>query len=173
MPEALKDGIRLMSKSLQSILDDLCEVVCGCNKHRVRIVPHMGQAVEQTQPVLKTPQYKGSIKGEVIMAFDLADSQQVVVSVAFVDKKGNPANVDGAPEWSTDNTDVLALTPEPNGMSCLVQAVGPLGAATVTLKADADLGAGTVPVIGTLDINVTGGAATVVTLTPGVPEEQP
>lgn len=107
------------------------------------------------------------------MAFDLTDTQEVLVSVDLKTKRGNPAKVDGVPEWSTDNTEVLALTPAADGLSCTVSAVGPLGTANVTLKADADLGAGVTPIFGVLEVNVTAGQATVVTLKPGAPTEQP
>lgn len=108
-------------------------------------------------------------------SFEMSASQQTILSVKFVDKKGNPAKVDGVPEWSTDNTDVLALTPDANGlgMACLVQAVGPLGTGMVTLKADADLGSGVVELIGTLEIVVGAGTATNVTIEASTPEEQP
>ncbi len=107
------------------------------------------------------------------MAFELTDCQQVTLSVTFLDKKGNPARVDGAPAWLVDNPNVLALTPAADGLSCLVSAVGPLGSALVTLTADADLGAGVVSVIGTFAVDVTAGAATTVAITAGTPEEQP
>ncbi len=107
------------------------------------------------------------------MAFTLTDSQQVPVSVAITDKKGNPAKVDGVPVWQVDNPNVLALTPAADGMSCLVAAVGPLGTAKVSMTADADLGAGITEIIGVLDIEVTGGTATTVVLTPGTPTDQP
>lgn len=107
------------------------------------------------------------------MGLQITDSQQFDVTPQFVDKKGNPAKVDGVPEWSTDNTELLALTPAADGMSCTVAAVGPLGAAKVSLKADADLGAGIVDIFGVLDVEVTGGQATSVVLTPGAVTEQP
>lgn len=107
------------------------------------------------------------------MATEITVTQQLPVTVEFRDKKGNPAKVDGAPVWATDNTDVLALTPAADGLSCNVVAVGVIGIGTVQVTADADLGAGVVPVIGTLEISVTAGAAAVVTLTPGTPTEQP
>lgn len=147
---------------------------CGRKKRRrVRIVPRLGIAVEQTRPVLKTPQYQGSVKGETIMAFELPATHQVNVAVEFRDRKNNPAPVDDVPVWSVDNSELLLLTPAADGMSCLVAAVGPLGTANVTLQADADLGDGSTPVIGTLEVQITGGTATVVALTPGTPEEQP
>jgi len=111
------------------------------------------------------------------MAFTMTDSQQVDVTIAPKDKRGNPAALDGVPEWSTDNSDVLALSPSADGMTCTISAVGPLTApgspALVTVKGDADVGAGVVPIIGTLEVEITGGAATTIAITPGTPAEQP
>ena len=72
-----------------------------------------------------------------------------------------------------DNTDVLALTPAGDGMSCIVAAVGAIGTGIVTLTADADMGGGVKPVIGTLEVSITAGEATNVVLTPSTPTEQP
>lgn len=107
------------------------------------------------------------------MGFALTANQLVNVTVEFKDKKGNAATVDGIPEWLTDNSELLSLTPSPDGLSCVVAAVGPLGTATVTLRADADMGSGVVEVLGTLEVDVGPGSATVVTLTPGTPTDQP
>jgi hypothetical protein len=139
---------------------------------KARIVPRLGVAAEQTGPVSPTPQHRGKTKGKVIMAFALSESQQVTLSVKFKTKKGHDAKVDGVPEWLTDNTEVLALTPAPDGLSCLVAAVGPLGTATVSVKGDADLGVGVKPIVGLLEVEVTAGDAATVTLTPGEPSEQ-
>ncbi len=155
-----------------SICEDFLTFI-ATRRRRLRIVPMLGAITEQSSPVTKTPKFHSCLKGETLMAFTMTDSQQTTMSVKFVDKKGQPAKVDGAPEWSTDNTDVLALTPAADGLSCLVAAAGPLGDGTITLKADADLGAGVVPLIGTVDVSVTGGQATVVTIDPGTPSEQP
>jgi hypothetical protein len=140
----------------------------------LRIVPIIGPVSEQQRPPTPTPWfYKWPTMGEIMAGVKMSDSQQCNVTVTFADRRGNPASVDGVPEWSTDNTDVLALEPSGDGKSCLVKAVGPLGTATVTMKADADMGQGSTPVIGTLDFEITGGAATVVKLEPGTPAEQP
>jgi len=107
------------------------------------------------------------------MAFSLQDSQQVDLVVQFATKKGNVGKVDGIPEWFVDNPNVLSLAPAADGMSCVISSVGPLGNATVSLKADADMGAGVVDLAGTFDVEVVSGAAAVATITPGTPSEQP
>jgi len=168
--------MKLVFHSLEE-LTDLTDALC-CDGSAARVVFRLGPIVEQPGgPVAKTPQYHGPKhrfrKRNLIMAATISASQQVKVTVEFRDKKGNPAKVDGKPEWLTDNTDVLALTPGGDGLSCVVAAAGPIGVGIVTLKADADLGSGVVEVVGTLEVNVTAGPATVVTLTAETPEEQP
>lgn len=130
----------------------------------------------QEQPVggpVQAPGRVSSTKGRILVMLALGSSQQVLVSCRFRDRRGNPAPVEGLPEWMTDNSELLALFPGEDGLSCLVKAVGPLGTAHVTLTADADLGAGTKPIIGTLEVAVTAGSAVVVTLEAGTPEDQP
>lgn len=107
------------------------------------------------------------------MATQLTVTQQVPVGVEFKDAKGNPAKVDGVPAWATDNSDVLALEPAADGLSCNVKAAGVIGTAKVQVSADADLGAGVELVIGTLEIEVVAGKAATVVLTPGTVSEQP
>jgi hypothetical protein len=106
-------------------------------------------------------------------AVQITATQDLPVAIKLADRKGNPGTPDGVPEWATDNTDVLALTPAADGLSCTVSAVGMLGTATVQVTADAEFGSGVTAVIGTLEVEVTPGKATVVTIEPGTPTEQP
>lgn len=155
-----------MCKILERLLD--------CVHRPIRIVPFPGPVSEQLGPVVKTPQYQRPCrKGLLIMGFSMSDSQLMNLKVKFVDKKNNPAPVDGVPEWSVDNSEMLALTPAADGLSCVVSAVGPLGAANVTVKADADLGSGVTAIIGTAEIQITGGTATTISIDADAPTEQP
>jgi hypothetical protein len=140
----------------------------------VIIVPILGPFREQSSAAVPFRHHtrRSSWKGQVLLMFQLGSSQQVLLSVAFRDRRGNPARVDGTPDWLTDNSEVLALEPSGDGLSCLVRALGPLGKATVTLSADADLGEGSLPIVGSFEVEVTAGNATVVELVPGTPEEQ-
>ncbi len=106
------------------------------------------------------------------MTFSMSDSQQSTFTIAFTDKKGNPAPTPaGTISWLVDSPTVLALTPAPDNLSCLVAAVGPLGVATVSVKLTAP--DGTTLAAGSVDVTITGGAATVIAVTPGTPVEQP
>lgn len=150
----------------------ICEKLCD-TRETLRIVPRIGRLLEQEGPVApNSGKVRRPDRRFTIMAFKMSDSQLTTVSVNFADKKGNVAQVDGLPEWSTDNPNVLSLTPAADGMSCKVSAVGPLGVASVTLKADADLGQGVTEIIGVLEVEITGGNASVVKLTPDTPAEQ-
>lgn len=147
---------------------------CPGPRPRGRMVFKLGPAREAPAVVKPTPQfYRFPLLGDPVMALQMTDSQQVEVTAAFLDKRGNPAPVDGAPVWMTDNPNVIALTPSADGKACTVVAVGPLGTAKVTMTADADLGEGKTDILGTLDFEIVSGAAVTVTLTPGVPTEQP
>jgi len=133
----------------------------------------LGAARETAGPVSPTPQYrKWPIVGELLVATQLTSSQKQTLSVVFTDSKGNPANVDGIPEWGVDNPAVLALEPAAGGMSCGIAAVGPLGTARVSIQADADLGSGIVPVAGVYDVEVVAGQASTVVITGGAITEQ-
>jgi hypothetical protein len=102
----------------------------------------------------------------------LTSSQKALLSVQFLDAKGNPAQVDEPPTWMTDNTDLLSLSPAPDGLSCWVAAVGVLGSATAQVNADADLGQGIVNIFGTIAVEVVAGQATTVTIDAGPAQEQ-
>lgn len=103
----------------------------------------------------------------------ISDSQQFRATVAFVDKKGNPALVEGAPTWGTSDASILTVTADADGMGALVVAAGPLGDAQVNVTGDADLGEGVTNVVGTLDVTVVAGAAIAANIGAATPEEQP
>lgn len=103
----------------------------------------------------------------------LTSTQQVTLSLAIEDKRGNPAQIDGKPNWSTSDSTKLSIEPSEDGKTCLVKAVGPVGAAQVSVEADADLGEGVVPINATGDFEVIAGQASAVKLSAGTPEEQP
>ena len=80
--------------------------------------------------------------------------------------------MDGSPVWAVDNPNVLALSPAPDGLSCTVAAVGPLGNARVSIQADADMGAGISSLAGVYDVEVVAGQATAVEVSGGPVTEQ-
>lgn len=101
------------------------------------------------------------------VSFQIPYASQFPIAVELLDDKKKPAKVDGVPVWATDNPAILTLEPAADGLSCVVKSTGVLGTATVQFAADADLGAGTKDIIGTLEVEVTARGATTVVLTPG------
>lgn len=101
----------------------------------------------------------------------LRDNQQFTASLAPVDKKGAPAQVQpGSVVWTGPN--FIALTPSADGLSCLIVAQG-IGTGQVTASADADLGDGVTTISGTLDVEVISGEATSLGITAGEVTDQP
>jgi hypothetical protein len=142
----------------------------------IRLVPTLGPITEQRGPVVPAPQFLSPRRYHrrfLIMAFEITDTQQVVLSIEPLDSKGNPAPVEFI-TWGVDNPNVIALTPAADGKSCLIAATGPLGTAMVSVKADADLDPNvTSDIVGTFEVQVTGGKATTIKITAGTPTEQP
>ena len=106
---------------------------------------------------------------------DLTATQQVTASLVFKDRKGNVVanpEMDGVPAWTTSDETVATVVPSADGLSALIVAGAP-GSGRVVAQVDVDLGEGQNLLIGTLDVNVTPGAASVVALEAGTPEEQP
>jgi hypothetical protein len=68
---------------------------------------------------------------------------KVSVTVAFKNAKGHPASVDGAPTWvASDPTIIDSITVAPDGLSAEFHVMDKLGASTLTVTADVDLGEG-------------------------------
>lgn len=101
------------------------------------------------------------------------DNQQFVARIEPKSKKGNPARVDGVPTWESSDPTVVSVHPSEDGLSALVKAVGPVGAASVKIKADADLGEGVSTIEGSFNVAVEGGAAADFGLAFDSVEEQP
>lgn len=102
----------------------------------------------------------------------LTDIQKVKLTVQPISAAGNPAPVDGVPEWSVSAPNILTLTVSDDGMSAEAITTGVLGVCQVNVKADADLGAGVVTIAGTLDVEVIASQAASVGLAAGVPESR-
>lgn len=147
--------------------------MCRCRLNQLRLIVTVHRVSEVSRVVKKTHEFKRwPLLGETLLNFQMSDSQEVPLSITPVDKKKNPAKIDGVPEWSTDNSELLALKPSADGLSCLVSAVGPLGTAKVSVKADAKIGEGEEHLFGVIDIEVTAGQATSMEITAGTATEQ-
>lgn len=104
----------------------------------------------------------------------MTSTQQVTLTANPLDKNGNPAKVDGVPEWQIDNPALATVTPASDGMTALVKALG-AGSLNVKCIADADLGSGIRNIEGTITIDITAAVleAQTLTVTAGDPVEQP
>lgn len=105
-----------------------------------------------------------------VKSMKLTDVQKVVGSIAPKDAAGNPAPVDGIPVWASSDPAIVTVTAAPDGMSAVVEAVGPLGTAQVSVTADADTGEGVTAITALADIEVLASQATVVGINFDVPE---
>jgi hypothetical protein len=77
----------------------------------------------------------------VFPSVTLQPAQQTTLSATAV-FNGTPEDIAGIPSWSTDRTDLITLTPDDSGFSCVVTSVSPLpvvsgGIATVTTSLQA------------------------------------
>lgn len=104
--------------------------------------------------------------------YNLRRGYEVVFTVSFTDDMGDVARVDGIPSWSFNNT-TFSVTPASDGMSAVIRGVGTVIGSTsvLTVNADADLGAGVVPITKTEIFTLTSGTATSATF--GIGEPRP
>lgn len=114
---------------------------------------------------------EGELK-EGVTSINMTNSQKATASIQPVDKKGQPAPIDGVPTWASSDETIVTVTPAADGLSAEVRAVGPLGTAKVTATGDADLGEGTKPIFGELDVTITQGEAVGFKMTLSDPVEQ-
>lgn len=141
-------------------------------KHRGLVVT-VGPVSERAGPFPPVPTRPVRCRphSEVDIVFQMTDSQESILTVTATDKRGNP--VSGAltgVTFSTDNTDVLTLTPAADGASCVMASAGPIGTATVTVNATKPDGTAAT---GTLAVTIVAGAASTISVVPGAPTEQP
>lgn len=107
------------------------------------------------------------------MAYKLPNDKMIAVQVAYVDSKGNPAEVDGEVSWDTSDPNLATVeTNVADSTQATVTPGGTVGQVQVTCTADADLGSGVREIITTMDVDIVAGEAVAGTITP-VGEPQP
>jgi hypothetical protein len=148
----------------------------GCH-HRTRLIPVLGPVKEQKLPAparaLSRPPHPFPYE-EILVAQTMTDSQQTTLGVSEADKRGNPTGPLPAGTKVTflvDNPNVLTLTPNPDGVTCMAASAGPLGTATVTVNVTNPDGSsgGT----GSLAFTIIAGSPTQIAVTATPPTEQP
>lgn len=94
------------------------------------------------------------------MANTMQSGSIATLSIQWVDKKGNPAKVDGPTDWVSSNEEILRVeVAAGNPLIANVYSEGPIGAAQVQATADADLGEGVKTITAVCDITVIAGEA--------------
>lgn len=84
------------------------------------------------------------------------------------DREGNAAALDGFPTFETSDASVAEVTDNGDGTALVTSHAA--GLAQITMRADALIGEGVVPVIAMLDVEVIAGQAAVVVIDAGAPE---
>lgn len=102
----------------------------------------------------------------------LSDIQKCVLSLRPETLAGNPVPIDGVPAWSMSNPAVLSLHVAADGLSAVVETLGPLGQCQVSAQADADIGEGVVTIAAILDVDVIASQAAVLNIAAGAPESR-
>lgn len=128
--------------------------------------PHLRWAVigPVSEQTLTGPSHEASM-------LQLTDTQRVQISIAPVDKKGAPAQVQSV-AFSSSDTSVATVTQDATDPNKAVVVAGVAGTCQIQVSADADLGDGVSTINGTLDITVVGGPAVSLSVSAGTPEEQ-
>jgi hypothetical protein len=137
--------------------------------HRLRLLWHIGAAVESTAKGQPGPNNWYPTIGKVDLSMDLMADKQVGVSLEFTDEMGNPTGQepsDVSATYTVDRTDLINLTDNGDG-TCVCAAVGPLGTANVHV----DVTANGQSMTGDMQINVVAGMTERVNMVAGAPEE--
>ncbi|WLB66029.1 hypothetical protein QIH96_13055 [Bradyrhizobium japonicum] len=99
--------------------------------------------------------------------YTLPADHSVLMQVAYLDAKGNPATVDGEVSWSSTDPSIVAVTVDTEDSTiCRATPVGSIGQAQITASCDADLGDGVRELLTLCDIEVVGGEAVTGTIQP-------
>ena len=102
----------------------------------------------------------------------LTTTQEIDLTAAFNDSKGNPAAVDGIPVWSSSDESVVTVVAAADGLSAVAKAAGKIGTAQVSVNADAERDAGVRNIVGVLDFDVQAAEAVTALIATGTPREQ-
>ncbi|WP_338821691.1 hypothetical protein [Bradyrhizobium septentrionale] len=92
--------------------------------------------------------------------YTLPVDHRVLMQVAYVDAKGNPATIDGDVRWESSDASIIAVdVDQTDSTICAAVPVGSIGLVQITATCDADLGDGVRELITLCDIEVVGGEA--------------
>lgn len=147
------------------MLDLILNLICG-SRQAPRVVFGIGITEDAIGHRCKRQSHHFHNLREVDIVKDILTEQTTTIRIAaFKDQRGNPAHVDGPPQWATDDSDKVTIEAAPDGMSCKVTTGILAGTPTVTMTADADLGPAVKDIRGSIQFNITTPQAVSVELT--------
>ena len=108
----------------------------------------------------------GTILKGVFMSIVVRNDQQVAFSLQFEDAYGNPVTELGStPEWAVSSDELATIELVEGGKAgAVIKPTGKLGTLIVTVKVDADPGAGVEELLGQAEIQILSGKARKITL---------
>jgi hypothetical protein len=95
--------------------------------------------------------FKNGKKRRIFMA-SMTFNQKIDLSIAILDRKGNPAKVDGAPVWALSDDALGELSVAADGLSASFKSLSLEGNGLLSVTCDADLGEGVEAIVGTLPL---------------------
>lgn len=106
------------------------------------------------------------------LALTITNEQQIQVTVNPVTDAGKKAKLDGSPSWTVISGNSTVNVAD-DGLSAVLVSSDDPGDTQVSIKADADLGAGIVEVADVITLTVQGALATNLGLSAGTPTPKP
>lgn len=98
-------------------------------------------------------------QGDHVM-YTLPVDHSVLMQVAYVDARGNPATIDGEIAWESSDEAIITIEVDSQDTTlCRATPKGEIGQAQITATVDADLGDGVRELVTLCDIEVIGGEA--------------
>ena len=101
------------------------------------------------------------------MAYTLPADHEIGVKITYVDANGNPATVDGSPQWASSDDQIVSIQPsDRDAFQALLRSGKNIGQAQISATVDADLGEGVRSLVTLMDVSVVGGEAVAGTIEP-------
>lgn len=127
---------------------------------------------EETNKIQRAIELENADTQQADAGLILNNIQEADVQVIFENSAGQPVEIDGLAVWDVDRPDICMVEVGEGGRSAVVRTLGPTGTAYVGVSADARIGDGVVPIMGTLEVTVTQSEAVRVRLIPGPPRSR-
>lgn len=148
-------------KGSRLILEQIADILLGISRTLNHIEQHLRPEITAT-----TIEFYTTINGskERVANMFLKVDENLPLSIAIKDKRGNAAKVDGVPAWAVTDEALAKLEVAEDGMGATLIPAGNVGVLKVQVKVDADLGEGVSELLGELEVEFLPLAATVIEL---------